>query len=464
MKYLKFIVILFLIGFSVKADDSISFAGKTVYVFDLRREIGTAAWRTTQQSIDRAIEIKADLVIIHMNTYGGMVDAADSIRTKILNCPIPVYVFIDNNAISAGALISIAANKIYMRDGAIIGAATVVNQTGDVVPDKYQAVMRGMMRSTAEAHGKDTIVTGRDTTFRWRRDPQIAQAMVDPTISISGLIDSTKVLTMTTEEAIRWRFCEGRAEKIEDILTANNIVDYKIERYVLTPLEKLIQFLISPYLQGLLIMLIIGGIYFELQTPGIGFPLAVSITAALLYFAPLYLEGLASHWELLIFIAGIILIAVEIFATPGFGVAGIAGIVLMVLGLSFAMVDSLVFEWDFTAGLIAVFKSICLVVGSALAAMIISIGLGKSFLDNPRLRTIMLTAEQRSCEGYISFDNLSSMTGSTGIARTMLRPAGKVEVDGILYDAVCETGYINADEKIKVIRFETGQLYVMKIL
>jgi len=459
MRHLIFI--LCMLSCMVKANDSIS-TTKTVYVFDLKKEIGPATWRTTMQSIDRAVEMKAQLIIIHMNTYGGLVDAADSIRTKILNCPIPVYVFVDNNAISAGALIAISADKIYMREGASIGAATVVHQTGEAAPDKYQSFMRSMMRATAEAHGKDTIVTGKDTTYRWRRDPQIAEAMVDPSVVIKDVIDSGKVLTLTTEEAIRLNFCEGKAEKIEDILTANHVSDYKIERYTLTLLEKIIQFLINPYLQSLLIMLIIGGIYFELQTPGIGFPLVVAITAALFYFAPLYLEGLANHWELLIFFAGLVLIGIEIFALPGFGVAGVSGIILMVLGLSLAMVDKLVFRWDFTAGLIEVFKSICIVIGSSAFALAFSIWLGRSFLTNPRLKTIMLTAEQRSSEGYVSFDNLSGMVGVTGTARSMLRPAGKVDIDGKLYDAICEIGYINAGEQVKVIRYETGQLYVIR--
>ena len=210
-------------------------------------------------------------------------------------------------------------------------------------------------------------------------------------------------------------------------------------------------------------MMIIGGIYFELQTPGIGFPLALSVIAALLYFAPLYLEGLANNWELLIFFAGLILIGIEIFAFPGFGVIGIAGIFLMVLGLSLAMVDNIVFEWDFSAGLIAIFKSTCIVVGSSVLALILSIWLGKSFLDNPYLKKVMLMAEQRSSEGYVGVDDLSGMIGATGTARSILRPAGKVYIEGKLYDAICEIGFINAGDKVIVIRYETGQLYVKSI-
>ncbi|GHT22090.1 hypothetical protein FACS189430_03360 [Bacteroidia bacterium] len=450
--------------YDLRAAEELALAEEqSVYVFDMMDEIGPATWRTTMQSINRAVQMKASLIIIHMNTYGGLVDAADSIRTKILNCPIPIYVFVDNNAISAGALIAVACDKIYMREGASIGAATVVNQTGEAMPDKYQSFMRSMMRATAMAHGKDTVISGQDTIYRWRRDPNIAQAMVDPTIAVKGLVDSTKLLTMTVEEAIAVRYCEGKATSIEDILAANNLSDAPVTRHVLTPLEKVIHFLINPYLHSLLIMLIIGGIYFELQTPGIGFPLAVSVIAALLYFAPLFLEGIANHWELALFIVGLLLIGVEIFALPGFGVAGVAGIILMILGISLAMVDNIVFEWNLMYGVAALLKSVCLVVVSAAAALGLSIWAGRYFFEHTALSRVMLHAEQKSSEGYISFDDWSHLVGVNGTARSVLRPAGKVEIDGKLFDAMSETGFINAGDAVKIIRFETGQLYVVRV-
>ncbi|MBA7572784.1 hypothetical protein ES708_14570 [subsurface metagenome] len=168
---------------------------KLVYQFDIKEMIAEPVWRTTKQSFAEADELEADYILIHMNTYGGTLDAADSIRTRILNSQIPVFVFIDNNAASAGALISIACDSIYMRKGASIGAATVVDAQGEVVPDKYQSFMRSTMRATAEAHGKDTIIKGTDTLLVWHRDPQIAEAMVDPKIYIKDIIDTGQVLT-----------------------------------------------------------------------------------------------------------------------------------------------------------------------------------------------------------------------------------------------------------------------------
>ena len=197
--------------------------------------------------MNQATELNADIVLIHLNTYGGLVDAADSIRTALLNFPKPTWVFIDNNAASAGALISIACDSIYMRKGANIGAATVVTQTQEAAPDKYQSYMRSMMRSTAQAQG---------------RDPRIAEAMVDPDVFIDGIVDSGKVLTFTTEEAIANNYCDGEAESIEEIIKKNNIADYEIISQEITWQDKFIGFLINPVVSGLLIMLIIGGIYF----------------------------------------------------------------------------------------------------------------------------------------------------------------------------------------------------------
>ena len=127
-----------------------------VYQIDIRDEINSTTQLFLSRGLAEANTLGADAVLICLNTYGGQVDMADSMRTAILYNRIPVYVFVDNNAASAGALISIAAKKIYMRAGANIGAATVVNQTGEAMPDKYQSYMRAMMRSTAEAHGSRT--------------------------------------------------------------------------------------------------------------------------------------------------------------------------------------------------------------------------------------------------------------------------------------------------------------------
>jgi membrane-bound serine protease (ClpP class) len=438
-----------------------------IYKYEIRKEIAAPVWRTTQKSISEAKELNADYLLIHMNTYGGQVDLADSIRTALLNFNKPVIVFIDNQAISAGALISIAADSIYMRPGGSIGAATVVNQTGAQVPDKYQSFMRGMMRSTAESHGKKPVVSNGDTTWVWHRDPAIAESMVDPKVFVAGVSDTGSVLTLTTMEAIELGFCEGEASTIEEVLAAAGIENYTIKEFRPSSTEKLIQLLISPVVSGLLIMVIIGGIYFELQSPGVGFPLIAALTAAILYFAPLYLEGVAANWQAIVFIAGVILLAVELFVIPGFGVAGVAGITAIIAGLTFGMIDKIVFRFGSTEeGVREIVTAFTIVMISMIASFIISIwGSSKLFSSNRFLGKLALHKTQQVNEGYVGVDSgrQHSLKGATGKAHTVLRPSGKVIIDNEIYDAVAEIGFIDKGDEIKVLHDEAGQLHVIKI-
>lgn len=438
---------------------------KLVYKLNIKEEITKATWRQTQQAFDAADSLGADIFLIHMNTYGGLVLDADSIRTKILQSPIPVYVFIDNNAASAGALISIACDSIYMRPGGSIGAATVVNQTGAALPDKYQSYMRSTMRATAEAHGKDTVIVGNDTIYKWKRDPKIAEAMVDQRVFIEGIIDTGKVLTFTPTEAIANGYCEGIAENIPEVLKMVGVEDYKIVEYEPTWIEKIIGFLVHPLISGLLIMAIIGGIYFEMQSPGIGFPLGVAVLAAIAYFAPLYLEGLAANWEILVFIIGVILILVEIFVIPGFGVAGISGIVLMFVSLVLSLINNINFDFE-NVELKHVGVAVTTVVIGVFGGFIISLYLGNKLFSAQKgmFRNLSLKSIQDVNDGFVCIETgMFELKGKTGISKTVLRPAGKILVDGEVYDAIASTGFIDKDVKIIVSKVEATQLYVDKI-
>jgi len=445
--------------------DSLSGDKILVYTYAIKDNIAAPTWRITQEALNEAYELDADVIILHLNTYGGEVSAADSIRTKLLNSRVPVHVFIDDNAASAGALIAIACDSIYMKPGGKIGAATVVNQTGEQVPDKYQSYMRATMRATAEAHGKDTLISGNDTTYVWRRDPAIAEAMVDPRLFVEGISDTGQVLTFTASEAFEHGFSEGTAGSLEEVIGKLGIKEYELKSYNPSGLDKVIGFLINPMISGVLIMIIIGGIYFELQSPGIGFALAASIVAALLYFAPLYLEGMAENWELILFIVGVILIMVEIFAIPGFGVAGVAGIIAMITGLTLSLVDNVVFEDpEFTGeGLGILMKSLSLVLVSVLFGLIFSLWATKKLLTTTAFGKLSLKSEQLKEEGYIGVETeQETLVGETGIAHTVLRPSGRVKINEKIYDAKSEYGFIEKGEPIKIIRYETGQVYVVK--
>lgn len=454
---------------AVKVEEKSNSDAPKVYAFPIKENIMPSAVRLTDKCLNEALEMDVDYVIIDLNTYGGLVDAADSIRTRILNYPKPIYVFVNNQAASAGALIAIAADRIYMRSGASMGAATVVAQDGMPVPDKYQSFMRGMMRSTAESHGKvvDKIVRG-DTIWRWYRDPKIAESMVDPSIVVEGLVEEGKVLTFSTEEAMEWHYCEGKAASIEEVLALAEIGDYQLTIYEPTAMDKILGFLTNPLFQGLMIMLIIGGIYFELQTPGIGLPAILAVTGALLYFAPLYLEGLLANWELIVFIIGVILIILEIFVTPGFGVLGIAGIVAVILGLAFAMIDTDLLKYipDGQLPIGIVVKPVALVIISVTLSFLLSIALGRKILigQSAVQRKIVLNQDMSVEEGYVSHREDGEMEGKTGVASTWMRPAGKVLIDGRLYEATGADGqFIERGRSVVVVKRESGILYCREV-
>ena len=432
-----------------------------VYQIDIRQDINSTTWIYTQRGFELAQKSDADCVLINMNTYGGEVKYADSIRTKILNAGLPVYVFIDNNAASAGALISIACDKIYMRPGATIGATTVVNQTGEAMPDKYQSYMRATMRATAEAQGKDTIVNGKDTTYRWRRDPLIAEAMVDSRTVVPGLIDSTRTLTFTAEEAAKYGYCDGIVENTDELIQhCLGHSEYTLQQYKPTGYDKIKGFLNSSILQSLLIMLIIGAIYFELQTPGVGFPLAVAVLAALLYFAPLYMDGLAAYWEILLFFIGLLLIGIEIFVIPGFGITGITGIILVILGLTLSLIDNVAFDFrQVETGGIG--KALLTVMSGLVLGVVLIVYLCSKIGSHGLFRRIALETSMDKQDGYMSVPEADkNIVGQKGQAVTILRPAGKIKIGSTYYDAMSEGAFIEAGTPVVVTRYEMGQMYV----
>ncbi|WP_257668063.1 NfeD family protein [Parapedobacter tibetensis] len=417
-----------------------------VYRFDLKEDIGPNAWRTVKNAYTLAEEAKVDVVLIEMNTYGGMVNFADSIRSRILGSPLETVVFINHNAASAGALISLATDRIYMSKGSSIGAASVVDQSGQVMPEKHQSYMRGLMRATAEAKG---------------RDPKVAEAFVDADVDLPNIKPAGKILTLTSSEAVKIKLAEAEAASMADVLVAEGFDNAQITVHKTTAIDKIIAFLINPAVNGVLILLIMGGIYFEMQTPGVGFALIVAITAAVLFFAPLYIQGLADNWEIALFVVGVVLISLEVFVIPGFGVAGILGIICLVSGLAFSMVNNDYFDFTITEpGM--VFNSFLLVIASMVVATVLAVIFGKSFLKTRAFKRLILQDEQRSDAGYTSSKTHTELVNKEGVAKTVLRPSGKVEIDGKWYDAVALDGFIDIGEDIYVEKHENYSLFVRK--
>ncbi len=415
-----------------------------IYRFELAEPIFPSAWRKVKRSVEEAEKAEADYIFMRLNTYGGAVNDADSIRTKLLKTKPTVVVLIDNNAASAGALISLACDSIYMVKGAQIGAATVVNGSGQQMPDKYQSYMRATMRSTAEAQG---------------RDPKIAEAMVDHRIEIKGVIDSTKTLTFTTDEAIKHGYCDGSYNTLDEVIAklAPNAEQLTYSPHIF---EGVIRFLLNPMVSGILLMLMFMGIYSEVQTPGVGFPLLAAVLAGTLYFAPNYLEGLAQHWEILAAILGVILIGVEIFALPGFGIAGVSGIILLVGGLTLSLVRNDFFDFTFTTTDEVSMKFIQ-VIASMAGAIILAFLLGMRLLKSETFRKFVLEDTQQADEGYtVKSLEEASLVGKTGVAVTDLNIAGRVEIDDERYEAITTGDFIDAGTEILVKAYKGNYLVV----
>ena len=441
MKHMLTFLLAAALSIAAFAGDSLS----VVYRIRLDQDIDKAAERIVVKGLEKADEAGADYVLLDLDTYGGAVDAADSIRTAILRYEKPVIAYINMQAASAGALISIACDSIYMRTGSSIGAATVVNQSGEVMPDKYQSFMRGMMRATAQATG---------------RDPKIAESMVD----------TANVLSLTPEEAIAVGYCEGKAESVDEAVRAvvggNEFIVKNMEDDM-TWLDRLIQLLLNPLLQSIFMMMIIGGIFVEIRTPGIGLPLVTAIVGALLYFAPLYVEHLAASWEILLFVIGLILIALEIFVIPGFGVAGISGIAAVVTALAFAMIDNAeLLRWDGTINLQPLLRPVAIVIFSITAAVFGSVWLVRRLYATRTFDTIALRQEMKASEGFTGVvSGLEHFIGDELEVFADLKPSGKVKgTDGRVYEAILAFGgYAEKGSLVKVLRTEQGRLYCEKV-
>lgn len=402
--------------------------------------------RYSKLLLEEASKNDYDIVVIEMDTYGGAVNDADDIRTRILDFNKPIYVWINKDAASAGALISIACDSIYMSSGASIGAATVVTGDGAQAPDKYQSYMRSIMRSTAEAKG---------------RDPKIAEAMVDEDISVDSVSMEGKVITFSTKEAIKYGFCDAELNSVEEILVRQGVENYEIVEFELGSAEDIISFFLNPVVSSILILLILGGLYFELQTPGIGFPIMASVTALILYLVPYYLNGVAENWEIVLFFIGIILIAIEVFIIPGFGVFGVFGLFTSIGSLILIMLNNDFFDFTFVLSKDLVSSSLSVLISIFSFLLLVIFG-GVKITDTKAFKKIALEETQELSKGFTSKKYSDELIGMKGKSFSVLRPSGKIIINEKIYDASTSGEFIEKNKNIEVISNEGSSLKVKK--
>lgn len=417
-----------------------------VYRVEVSGMIDNALARYLDRAISEAENADAQALFVHMDTFGGLLDAADEIRQSILAAEIPVVVYIDRNAISAGALIAYSADRILMVPGGLIGAATVVEgMGGEAAPDKYQSAMRAMMRATAEAND---------------RDPRVAEAMVDETLAVEGISEAGQVLTLSSEEALRFGVADALAESEDEALALVGLSAEGEVFHSASRVERILRFFGSPVIQSILMLMMMSGLYFELQSPGVGFAGAMAVIGAALFFAPNYMIGLVESWEIVLFVLGVVLVLVEIFVIPGFGVAGVLGSGLMIFSLGTALIGNV--GLDFPSGG-AITQALATLAATLVLGVVLIASMGRYLPSSGPMNRLVLAGDLGSAEGYTSADTDDTLLAAVGIALTDLRPAGTAEIDERRVDVVTAGDYIEAGAAVEVMQVRGSRVEVRRV-
>jgi len=348
---------------------------KNIYVVPIQDTIDLGIPAFVNRAISAAEKNSAELIIFDIDTFGGRVDAATQIKDAISATDITTIAFINRRAISAGSLISLSCDKIYMTDGGTIGATSVVDMSGSKQSEKSQSYMREEMAATAEKSGKNT---------------DIARGMVDEELSFEFLVingDSLKVddiegrkegklITLTTELALKYNIADGKSESVEELLSDLDIENYNIITLSENWSEDLVRFLTDPTISSLLTTFGTIGIISELYSAGWGIGGTIGIVCLTLALGASYLTQLASSMDLLIIFSGLLLLVVEFIAIPGFGFFGIAGIGVLFYGLYLLLIPDIPvsdeiysqaldgFSWGIVGGIIALIMVINLLLKS----------------------------------------------------------------------------------------------------
>lgn len=433
-------------------------AGEVVYAVEITGTIDLGLAPYLERVIDEAEDDPAaGGVLIEINTPGGRLDAALQMRQSILDSDVLTIAFVNREAFSAGALIAIAADEIYMAPGGVMGAATPVTGAGETASEKTISAVRSTFASTAEERG---------------RDPQIAEAMVDEDIAIEGLTTSGDLLTLTTEEALEWGYAEGVADSREDVLAQAGLGGATIIERSPGLAERLVRFISEPVVASLLfsigVLLIIG----DLLVGGVGLVAAVGVGMLALVFWGHFIAGLAGWEGVALAVLGIALIAVEVLVVPGLGVAGILGTISLLAGLYLTVAgQDITTEADTRRALTATGIAFAVLVGGAIAALFVlpqaarfrGIALetrlsrdeqGGHTGDDAGWQKTDEQANARAGNEVNALETFGNLLGTSGIAQSDLRPGGIAEIDGERIDVVSEGGYITAGTTVIVVKDE----------
>ncbi|HUP51417.1 MAG TPA: NfeD family protein [Longimicrobiales bacterium] len=401
-------------------------------------ELGLAPF--IERSLEEAAAQGVSAVVLDMDTPGGRVDAAERIADAISDSAVPVYTLVNRRAFSAGALIALSTQGIYMRPGSVIGAATPVDGGGQKAPEKIVSAMRSEMRALAEARGLD---------------PRVAEAMVDESIEIPGVSEAGQLLTLTTEEAVGI----GYATEVADLPALLELLGEESAQVVTSEAnwaERVVRFFSNPVVAPFLLTLGFLGLITEIKTPSFGMAGAAGLLSLSLFFGSHLIVGLAGLEDLIIFGIGLALLGVEVFLIPGFGLFGIIGALGMLAGLYLAMIGSLPTSADFTRAGLVLSTTVLLIVVTAWVMI-------RSLPGSSRLAKSGIFLLQRTDHalGYESAAPRRDLVGVVGKAITDLRPSGTGLFGDERIDVVSESEWITEGTPIKIVSAE-GYRHVVR--
>jgi membrane-bound serine protease (ClpP class) len=416
-------------------------AAPLVYVAPVEGIIDLGLAPFVQRVLDEAAAAGAAAVVLEVNTFGGRVDAAVQIRDALLGARLPTIAYVNRRAISAGALISLAAQHLVMAPGATIGAATPVMAGGtgggtQAASEKTVSYMRKEFRATAESR---------------KRPPLIAEAMVDEAVAIRGVIEKGKLLTLTTDEALKHKVAEHRAESLAAALDGLGITGAELRRISPNWAENTVRFLTHPVLSSLLVTIGMLGILIELRTPGFGIAGAVGVGSLAAFFWGHWLVQLAGWGELLLALGGVALLLVEFFVIPGFGLAGILGILALLAALVMSVVGSGATPEFF---MLAAGRILFSLLAALLASFLLLRLMPRTAFGRKLILDTGLGADPE--------DELRWL-GKRGRATSPLRPAGIADIEGARVDVVSEGELIEPGTPIEVIRVDGNRVVVRSV-
>lgn len=409
-------------------------SSEVVYTVPIHDNIERGLYAFLERAFDEAIEQEADLIVLDIHTPGGTVTAADDIAKLIDNTPIETVAFVNTKAHSAGAYISLHADRIYMTPDATMGAAAIIQSSGNDASKKANSAWIAQMRSAAELHG---------------RDPQYAQAMADVNMNVPQYrAGQGQLLTLSATEAQQVKYTNGIAANMNEVLEQEGYDEASVVAVDTTFAEDLARFITNPIIVPLLLSLASIGLVLELFSPGFGVPGAIGISALILFFFGHTIAGFAGYESILLFVIGFGLLIAEIFL-PG-GVAGIVGGGLMVAGLLGAGASVTHMAYSILVAMVV----------AAIGMVILMKFFGKKL---HMLNKLVLRDATTTEEGYVSNINRIDLIGRRGITQTALRPAGVMELDRERLDVVSDGLFIDKGQEVEVIKVEGSRIVVREV-